>query len=350
MIEVFHEQGTEAWHAWRAGEAYVDIYGKNHPAIGGIRITATTASVCGGKSPFNTPHNLWAEMVGLRKRADASYAMNRGTALEPQARKAYCAIVGEEYSPICIESETTPWVAASLDGVDLFHTRGVEIKCPMSEKSHAMAMAGVVPEHYQDQIQWQLLASDGQLTQIDYFSYAPQFGDAPPIPVFPNAERQKELLEASEKFRQAVMLRIPLAGSDFEAAAHAYLILNRQIKELEKQQEVFKEKLKTLADGKPASGGGVIVTVSKSEGKPQWEKVANEIAALHGVYAPEMDELKKKFMGKPSSTISVKESAEADKVYAELLAATTTDSETSFVAVAMNEETNAEVPQALPIW
>ena len=350
MIEVFHEQGTEAWHAWRAGEGYTDLYGKNHPAIGGIRITATTASVCGGKSPFNTPHNLWAEMVGLRKRADASYAMNRGTALEPQARKAYCAIVGEEYSPICIESSTIPWVAASLDGIDLFHTCGVEIKCPMSEKSHALAMAGIVPDHYYDQIQWQLLASDGQLTQIDYFSFAPQFGEAAPIPVFPNAERQKELLEAAERFRQAVMLKIPLSGSEFEQTAHAYLILNRKIKELEKQQEVFKEKLKTLADGKPASGGGVIVTVSKSEGKPQWEKVANEIASLQGINDHEMDALKRQFMGKPSTTVSVKESAEADKVYAELLEASNGNSETSFVTTVTNEETNAEVPQALPIW
>lgn len=343
MKEIYLEQGSPDWLAWRAGETYIDINGVINEALNGPRITATAGSVCGGHSPFATPHELWGQMLGLRKREDANYAMLRGSALEPKARRAYTRMVGEEYEALCIESSVYPWIAASLDGVDLLRTRGVEIKCPISEKTHDMAIMGEVPIYYFDQIQWQMLASDNQLKEIDYFSYAPKMGEAQPITVKTDLKRQAELVEAAMKFRLAVMTRVPLSGSEFEQAAKAYLVLNRKLKAIELELDMAKERVKLLADGKPIQGGGVMVTVSNSEGRTAWEKVAMSIIASHNIPDEDVETLKLAHKSKPTKTISVKEAADADAIYAEIVSATKT--ETSVVS-ASTEAIN----QPHPVW
>lgn len=343
MKEVHLEQGSPDWLAWRAGEAYTDIHGECHGGLDGTRITATAASVCGGHSPFATPHELWGEMLGYRKRQEADFAMLRGSRLEPKARSEYARIVGEEYEQLCIESSEHSWIAASLDGVDLLRTRGVEIKCPISEKTHEMALSGVVPIYYFDQIQWQLLASDNQLLEIDYYSYAPKFGKAAPITVTPNLKRQAELVEAAIRFRMAVMTRVPLSGSEFEQAAKAFLVLNRKLKSIEAQLDLAKERVKTLAAGQPVQGGGVMVTVSKSDGRPSWEKIAMSLVEKCNLSTDDLDELKNVHKGKPTTTISVKEAADADAIYESIMASQT--SETSQATA-----TPEQIEQPQPIW
>ncbi|MFN5096726.1 MAG: lambda-exonuclease family protein [Limnohabitans sp.] len=343
MKEIVLEQGTPAWLAWREGAAFDDLNGVHHQALNGPRITATAASVCGGRSPFATPHELWGEMMGYRRRQTATFAMQRGTDLEPKARKAYTEIVGEDYEAICVESSQTPWIAASLDGVDLLRTRGVEIKCPMSARVHDMAMLGEVPPYYFDQIQWQLLATDNQLKEIDYYSFAPQIGVASPITVAVDLARQAELLEAAQKLRLAVMTRVPLSGSEFEIAAKAFLVLNRRYKAIEDELNAAKERVKELAGGKPTQGGGVMVTVSNGEGRTSWEKVALELIAKLGLPENEVDAMKAAHKGKPTSTISVKEAADAEAIFQEIVSVQW--SETSTVARSLEA-----VDQPLPIW
>lgn len=343
MKEIYLEQGSPDWLAWRAGESYTDINGVINEALNGPRITATAGSVCGGHSPFATPHELWGEMLGLRKRQEANFVMLRGSAMEPKARKAYTDIVGEDYEALCIESSSNPWIAASLDGVDLLRTRGVEIKCPISEKTHDMAMLGEVPNYYYDQIQWQMLASDNRLEEIDYFSFAPKIGVAQPITVRIDLKRQAELVDAAMKLRLAVMTRVPLSGSEFEQAAKAYLVLSRKLKAVEAELDIAKERVKTLADGKPTQGGGVMVIVSKSEGRTSWEKVALALIEEKSVPEAEVESLKLAHKGKPTKTISVKEGADADAIYAEIISAMKT--ETSVVS------TSQEVlNQPHPVW
>jgi putative phage-type endonuclease len=345
MKEIYLDQGSADWLAWRAGEEFTDILGNPHEAIqGGPRITATAGSVCGGHSPFATPHQLWGEMLGLRKRQVATFPMIRGSALEPFARQSYSEYVGEEYEPLCIQSSIDPWIAASLDGIDLLRTRGVEIKAPMSERVHDMAMLGSVPIYYLDQIQWQMLASDNKLTEIDYFSYAPKIGFAKPITIKIDLTRQSELVKAAMNLRMAVLTRVPLSGSEFDQAAKQYLVLNRQLKALEEQLDAAKERVKVIADGKPTVGGGVIVTVSSSDGRTSWEKVAMELVDKFQVSEPELDAMKVTHKGKPSTTISVKEAADADAVYAELMTLDKPE-ETSTVDIPMDA-----ILQPSPIW
>lgn len=347
MKEIHLEQGTDDWLAWRSGQAFTDIFGTTHRALDGPRITATAGSVCGGHSPFSTPHELWGEMLGLRKRQIANFVMERGSALEPKARKAYTNYVGEEYEALCLESTATPWIAASLDGVDLLRTRGVEIKCPISERIHDLAMLGDVPLYYYDQIQWQMLSSDNQLKEIDYFSYAPKIGFAKPITVHIDLNRQVQLIDAAMRLRLAVITRVPLSGSEFEQAAKAFLVMNRRLKALELEYESAKERVKALAGGKPIQGGGVMVTVSNSDGRTSWEKVAMAIAAQCNIDAAALDVLKLAHKGKPTSTISVKEAGDAEAIYQEILASQS--QETNIVHIP-SDNTLDHTVQSAPVW
>lgn len=344
MKEILLEQGTDDWLDWRAGRDYKDVDGTVVSGLidSGPRITATAASVINGNNPFTSPYELWGEMVGTRQRKEANYVMERGQMMEPKARAAYCKFVGEEYQPLCLESTQNPWIGASLDGVDLLRTRGVEIKCPLSETTHGMAMNGVVPDYYYDQIQWQMLASDNQLLEIDYFSFAPKIGVAAPIKVLQDLVRQEQLIQKALIFRVAVLNKVSLAGSEFEQAAKTYLLLNRQIKDLEAQLTQAKERIKTLADGKPTQGAGVLVTVAETAGRASWEKIANEFAIKGGLTPSDVDTITKQFTSAPKVTITIREAADADAVYQSI-------SQKQITNIVTIDEKSA-VAEPSPVW
>lgn len=85
------------------------------------------------------------------------------------------------------------------------------------------------------------------------------------------------------------------------------------------------------------------VTVSNGEGRTSWEKVARELIAKLGLPENEVNAMKAAHKGKPTSTISVKEAADAEAIYQEI--ASVSWSETSTVARSLEA-----VDQPLPIW
>ncbi|MFC7518296.1 lambda-exonuclease family protein [Herbaspirillum sp. GCM10030257] len=99
-------QRTPEWHAWRNGADLTD----------GPRITATSAAVISGKSPWITPHKLWLEMTGMTPPRAANWAMRRGIDLEPIARHAYIDQTSNDIHDVCIQSSFYDWMGASLDG------------------------------------------------------------------------------------------------------------------------------------------------------------------------------------------------------------------------------------------
>lgn len=306
MIEIQLIQGTAEWLEWRKGVELKD----------GPRITATAASVAGGRSIFATPHQLWEEMTGQKSPKDATFAMRHGQRTEPKARNAYMRYVGEEYEPVCIQSSNDPWIAASLDGLDILRTRGVEIKCPVQPGNHQKAMNGEVPDYYYDQIQWQLLASDGQIAEIDYFSYMPEVGNAKPITVKADPQRQNELKQAAERFRLAVLTGIPLAGSAFETAANQFCIINRMVKQMTERLEEAKNNLKKLiVDDKTTTAGGAMVIVSMNDGRVNNEAVINSLAEKCGITPEELDALKKSKRSAPTKVVTIKETSEAEAIW-----------------------------------
>jgi putative phage-type endonuclease len=152
------EQGTAAWLAWR------------HDGIG-----ASEADAILGRNRWKSPAAVLKEKSAPARTASfTNAAMERGTALEPQAREAYQQRTGHAVEPACLQSKAHDWLRASVDGICLQNKRLVEIKCGEKVYAHS-ARHGNVPDYYVGQLQ-HILAVTGYAA-IDFWCYLP---DAPP--------------------------------------------------------------------------------------------------------------------------------------------------------------------------
>ena len=108
------DQRTDAWKAWR-----------------NQGITATDSTVILGASPYKTPWRLWAEKVGKILPPDLSKNPNvqRGVALEDEARRLFQNKHLTCVMPACAESDVDPIFRASFDGLTP-PNEPVEFKCP----------------------------------------------------------------------------------------------------------------------------------------------------------------------------------------------------------------------------
>jgi len=117
------------------------------------------------------------EKIGAWERP-VNGAMYRGTVLEPHARHLYTLRTRFPAPPCCVEMLGCPWARVSLDGLC---TNGavlpgerldwlLELKCP-SWEVHSAALAGVVPDYYAAQVQWQLLVCG--LSRADFATFNP---------------------------------------------------------------------------------------------------------------------------------------------------------------------------------
>lgn len=144
-------QGSAEWHAHRAGHRNAS----ETPAVLGV-------------SPWVTPYQLWLQRTG-RGQPEVNRAMLHGTQLEPMAREAYEKLTGHVMQPlVLVEGE----YSASLDGITLDGSLILEIKCPMKGKDSELwkqALEGVVPEHYQGQLQHQLMVAGASLAHLYVF-------------------------------------------------------------------------------------------------------------------------------------------------------------------------------------
>ncbi|BBM67892.1 hypothetical protein VA249_45380 (plasmid) [Vibrio alfacsensis] len=151
-------QRSEKWFEWRKQG-----------------ITASMIPVIMGLSPYQTPYQLWAELVGLKEPDDLSnnYHVQRGVEQEPEARDAVETEYGKPYMPVCVEADHNSLFKASLDGLYKLGAdkEVLEIKCPC-EKIYfeILQLKGQAPtfQMYAAQVQWQLNCS-GSATGRLYF-------------------------------------------------------------------------------------------------------------------------------------------------------------------------------------
>lgn len=144
-------QGSEEWLEWRSD-----------------KITATASCAVMGVSGWQTLDQLYQEKVGLSQPQLKNWAMQRGLEMEPAARKAFKVFIDDDVFPELRVHPSTPWMVASLDGVNLDGSVVVEIKCP-GKKDHDTALSGKVPAKYYPQLQHQMIVCDVQY--MWYFSY-----------------------------------------------------------------------------------------------------------------------------------------------------------------------------------
>lgn len=149
------QQGSVEWLKWR------------NEGIG-----ASDAPTIMRENPWTSPETLLREKAEMIRRREANSAMERGTAMEPAARKAYMAQTGVAVSPACLQHTQYPWMRASVDGISQSGDHVVEIKCGIS--SYRVACNGQVPDYYYGQLQ-HILQVTG-LTCINYWAYNEQGG------------------------------------------------------------------------------------------------------------------------------------------------------------------------------
>jgi putative phage-type endonuclease len=146
------QQGTARWLAWR------------RDGIG-----ASDAPAIMGENPWKSPNEVLAEKLGLSEPfSDA--AMERGCALEPEARRQYEKALGVHVKPACLQSVTYDWLRASTDGLSPDAHQVVEIKCGESVYRHT-ASKRRPPGYYYAQLQ-HILAVTGY-GSIDFWCYLP---------------------------------------------------------------------------------------------------------------------------------------------------------------------------------
>ena len=159
-------QGNDEWREMRRGK------------ITASRISDIMASGRGGK-PSATRENYLIELALERATGKVaangftSYAMQRGTELEPIARAEYEISTGYDVDQVdFVEHEYLANTGASPDG--LIRKDGmVEIKCPQPKAHLDTLRSKTIDRQYMLQMQWQMECADRQW--CDYVSYNPDF-------------------------------------------------------------------------------------------------------------------------------------------------------------------------------
>jgi len=227
-------QRSDAWHAER----------KKH--LGGSDISAIS-----GTSPFSSIHDLWMIKTGRREEDSPSMAMNHGIMLEPVALAKYNMDNSTDFAPDVVFYEDWEVAMASLDGISADRKTILEIKCPFKPKSYEMALFGIIPEYYLDQIQWQLMCSMAK--KAVYFVYIDET-QTQAIEVLPNPKRQSELLKKAKVFWDMVLQDIEpekkkgdygVVSNEIDNDKACRILRNRlQIKDLEDEIELLEEGIK----------------------------------------------------------------------------------------------------------
>ena len=153
------EQGSPEWLEWRRDH----VGGSDAPAI--LFLTP----------PPRDRFRVWLEKVGAVKASSvgpSSYEtpMQRGLRLEPEARNRYSAEIGAFAPPACLEC--TRWgqqfMSASVDGY-IAGEKIVEIKCPVTSRTHLDAREGKIPPAYLCQMQHSMFVAE--VPVCDYVSF-----------------------------------------------------------------------------------------------------------------------------------------------------------------------------------
>ena len=194
MIKVHIDQGSDAWFRLRLG-----------------RITGTRFSSLMAGESTKTYKDLITDIAGeiITGEGEETYTnaiMERGTELEPEARREYESLFDSvEQVGMCLRDEGDPlheWVGISPDGL----TDGLlEIKCPLRKTHINYIERNVLPNEYKWQLQGQLFVTG--LPYCDFMSYYP--GMKPfIIRVLPDDEMHEGINTRIEAFIAHVKVKI----------------------------------------------------------------------------------------------------------------------------------------------
>jgi putative phage-type endonuclease len=229
-------------------------------------------------SPWTTPYQLWQLKLGLVEQK-VTPAMRRGTELEPVARAAYERKTGRIMQPLVVVDGE---YSASLDGWTFAGDRILEVKCPLKGRDSTLwktVEAGDLPDHYQCQIEHQLMVTNAARADVFVFDGA----EGIVLEVTPDAGTWPRIHEAWDKFARYVKESEapPLTDRDrrlrddpdWLSAAAAYLELRASHDELSTKLDEAKSQLLGLVSHAKEQGGGLSVTRLWRRGNIDYKRV-----------------------------------------------------------------------------
>lgn len=279
------DQRTDAWKAWRNQS-----------------ITATDSTVILGASPYKTPWRLWAEKVGKILPPDLSGNPNvqRGVALEDEARLLFQNKHLTCVMPACAESDVDPIFRASFDGLTPLN-EPVEFKCPGEKVLTEVRTEGLkakTVQMYSVQVQHQMLVSGSNRGWLVFYDSTTK--ELIEFEIQRDETIIKRLLAEGRKFYECVTKKIeppkdPLrdaflpaegeermrwiaAARDFAQADREIEALQARINQLTVSRDEAKEKLiGMMGNNALADFAGVSLTRSAVKGRVDYAKLLEKV-------------------------------------------------------------------------
>jgi len=141
-------QGSEAWEHWRNRPTASEFHSFVTPAKGQYSASATAYAA-----------KIVAKRLRVYTEPPPTWAMERGTELEPSAKLAYTKQTGREVTDVgFIIPDNTDAYGGSPDGL-VGEDGGIEVKCPLPERLITWLADGEMPIEFRPQVQGLLLIS-----------------------------------------------------------------------------------------------------------------------------------------------------------------------------------------------
>lgn len=152
-------------------------------------------------SPYKTRRELWEEKTGRTRVPDISRLahVKRGVDAEPIARRILERRRRIKYAVTTVVHTKYEWAVATLDGLAVNHV--IEIKT-QSLEAHLDARDGIVPWHYELQLQWGLMCS-GKKWGL-FVSFRPEDGSIYDVRVRANPELHDDMITRAREFMEWV--------------------------------------------------------------------------------------------------------------------------------------------------
>lgn len=207
------------------------------------RIGASDVPAIMGTCDFNNAQSVWEVKTGLKEPFKGNWATQRGHDLEPIARELYEEKFNVKAPATFVKNKDWEILTSSLDGWT--GERVVEFKAP-SKSKHQMAIDGIVPTTYRDQLQTQMLCAGVDVAH--YVSFDPDDGIAV-VEVIADKERQKLILSTCMAFWDLVLTKTPPNGGEIEQPELEVVFLalkqtREKLKQLENEEKTYLDKIK----------------------------------------------------------------------------------------------------------
>jgi len=260
MKEINIKQNTPEWHEYRA-----------------LHVGASEVPAILNMSPYKKAEDIWREKTGTSQKDPPNEAMLRGIELEPKIRQMVCERVGIEFIPKVFE-HSNGWLSASLDGINQFCTKAIEIKT-CGARDQEQARLSIVPLKYFGQIQTQMYICD--LSEMLYCSY--HEGELIMFPVLRDQRFIDDMLPKLEEFWESVQNFIApdeihkvIEDREWNQLAMDWRDCQEDKKNVLTREESLKSMLISHAGNKNAKGYGLKISKHSRKGSPDLFAIAED--------------------------------------------------------------------------